>query len=155
MISPFLQGSKILLKSWKDIRKTLTGDKNDYEQLKIVVDFWSKAPTSMRILDWDDCSSWPDAWMLMHSNEFDESAISLGMFYTLLLGDDERWTHDRCVLKLIKDDRHSQQKIVLEIDNKWLMNFEYKKILAVNDVVNDFYVQQIYDFDGKNHRIKK
>ena len=154
MISPFLQGSKILLKNWKDLRKNLTSNHSDYEQLNIVVNFWSNAPTSIRILDWDYCTLWPDAWQLIHSNNFDESAISLGMFYTLILGEDERWTSDRCSLNLIKDDIRSQQKIVLRIDNKWLMNYEYKKITVLNDVKDSFFVQQTYSFDGKNHYIK-
>jgi hypothetical protein len=155
MINPFLQGSKNLLKAWKDIRLQLESNKSDYEHCKLVTDFWSKAPVSARVLDWDMCSSWSDAWQLIHSNEFDDSAISLGMFYTLLLGADERWNADRCVLKLIKDDVHSQQKIILSVDNKWLMNYEYKKIVSVNDAENDFYVQQTYSYDGKNHYILK
>ena len=146
---------KILLKLWKELRQQLTADKTDNEHLQLVNTFWSNAPTSVRVLDWDDCATWPDAWMLMHSNEFDDSAVSLGIFHTLLLADDERWTADRCKLQLIKDDRQSQQKIVLLADNKWLMNFEYKKIVAVNDIIGDFYVQQVYDFNGKNHSIKK
>ena len=90
----------------------------------------------------------------MHQNEFDESAISLGMFYTLILSDDERWTIDRCQLKLIKDDIRCQQKIILEVDNKWLMNFEYKKITTVNSAKENYLMQQLYSFDGKNHSIK-
>lgn len=154
MLSPFLQGSKTLLKLWKDLRRQLNLDKTDYQHLKLVTDFWSNAPIGPRVLDWDNCASWPDAWMLMHQNEFDESAISLGMFYTLILSDDERWTTDRCQLKLIKDDVRSQQKIILEIDNKWLMNFEYKKITTVNSSKENYFMQQLYSFDGKNHTIK-
>lgn len=155
MISPFLQGSKTLLKLWKELRQQLTQDKTDHQHLQLVTNFWSRTPVGVHALDWDDCSTWPDAWLLMHQNEFDDSAVALGMFYTLILSDDDRWTPDRCQLQLIKDDVHSQQKIVLQIDNTWLMNFEYKKIVALNDVINDFYVQQTYDFDGKNHKIKQ
>jgi hypothetical protein len=155
MINPFLQGSKNLLKAWKDVRLQLDSNKSDYEHCKLVTDFWSFAPVSTWVLDWDMCSSWPDAWQLIHSNDFDDSAVSLGMFYTLILAEDERWNADRCVLKLIKDDIHSQQKIILSVDDKWLMNYEYKKIIVVNDAANDFFTQQTYVFDGKNHVIKK
>ena len=154
MLSPFLQGSKTLLKIWKDLRSQLSSDKTDYQHLEMVMNFWSYAPVATRILDWDNCESWPDPWQLIHSNEFDESAISLGMFYTLILAEDERWNYDRCNLQLIKDDVNSQQKIVLSVDDKWLMNFEYKKIAALNDVYRCFYTQQTYSFDGKNHCIK-
>lgn len=155
MVSPFLQGSKILLKLWKELRSQLTSDKTDQQHLQLVINFWSKAPVGVRALDWDDCGSWPDAWLLIHLNEFDESAVALGMFYTLILSEDERWSSDRCKLLLIKDDVLSQQKIVLSIDNQWFMNYEYRKIIAVNDISNDYYVQQVYDFDGKNYVIKK
>lgn len=153
-MSPFLQGSKTLLKLWKELRLELSHDKDDYQHLQLVTNFWRHAPVSLRILDWDNCSSWPDPWLLIHQNEFDDSAVSLGMFYTLILSTDERWTIDRCQLQLIKDDLHSRQKIILQIDNKWLMNFEYNKIVAVNDSADSFFVQQRYEFNGKNHLIK-
>lgn len=153
-MSPFITGTQGLLKSWKDLRKSLASIYSDHEHLSQVVNFWSFAPLSVRCLDWDRPQDWPDPWNLVYSNNFDESSISLGMMYTLLLSEDQRWTAERCCLKLIKDDLHSIQKIILFVDETILLNYEYKKIINVNSLPNKFFVQQEYIYSGKSHLIK-
>lgn len=153
-MSPFITGTQGLLKSWKDLRRSLTSTCSDYEHLSQVVNFWSFAPISIRCLDWDQPQDWPDPWTLVYSNNFDESLISLGMMYTLLLSEDQRWTPERCILKLIKDDIHSLQKIILFVDGTKILNYEYKKIIDINNISTSFFVQQEYIYNGKSHIIK-
>lgn len=154
MMSPFINGTQRLLQSWKDLRRSLTSSISDIEHLSLVINFWSFAPLSVRCLDWDRPEEWPDPWNLVYSNNFDESSISLGMMYTLLLSEDQRWTIDRCRLKLIKDDAHSVQKIILAVDELKLLNYEYKKIVDINSLQTNFFVQQEYIYSGKSHFIK-
>jgi len=154
MMSPFINGTQGLLQSWKDLRRLLTSNLSDYEHLSLVINFWSFAPLSPRCLDWDCPEDWMDPWNLVYSNNFDESSISLGMMYTLLLSDDQRWTHDRCRLQLIKDDVNSIQKIILFVDENKLLNYEYKKIIDINSLQTTFFVQQEYIYSGKNYSIK-
>jgi len=85
MKESFLNGSKHLIKDWKKIRAMLRPDMSDIEHLTLVSNFWSYAPLSVRVLNWDTPVNWPDPWKLIADMEFDESAISLGMKYTLEL----------------------------------------------------------------------
>lgn len=153
-MSPFIIGTHGLLQSWKDLRKSLTSELSDNEHLSLVTNFWSYAPLSTRLLDWDRPQDWPDPWNLVYSNNFDDSTVSLGMMYTLLLSEDQRWTNNRCELKLIKDDVHSIQKIILFVDGEKLLNYEYKKVIEINNLLEKFYIQQEYIYTGKSHLIK-
>jgi len=145
------QGSMHLLKSWKNLRANLTADLPDMLQLQEVVDFWSHAPISVRVLDWDDCASWPTAWNLIYQNKFDESAVSLGMFYTLIYAADGRWNADRLQLQLITDRRRCLQSIVLEVDSSWWLNLEYKQVVDKKMSNMEHTVQQRYGYSNGDH----
>lgn len=153
MSNPFILNKKLLLESWKSLRESLNNNATDYTQLYYVVKFWSQAPLHKSILDWDKPDTWPDPWRFVHDSRFDESSVALGMFYTLILGNDERWNANRLQLMLIKDTDISIQKIVLEVDSKWLLNYEYNTIFDKKKLKNNFFVQNIYKFDGKFHFI--
>ena len=149
--SDCFNGSNNLLKNWKNLRSNLTSEKTDFEHLQQVTEFWSHTPLSCRILDWDDPSAWLDAWNLMYSNRFDESAVSLGMFYTLLLSGDNRWNQSRLKLMLLNDRKRHIQQIILEVDACWLLNLDYNKIVDANTIKKSYDIQQTYAYDGKKH----
>jgi len=141
-------GGSQSLKSWKNIRRKLTSDLSDIEHLIHVVNFWSQCPISRRFLDWDKPEQWLDPWQLMHQNNFDECAISLGMFYTLLLSADGRWNSERLKLMLFKNQHEQFQGIVLEVDRKWLLNYEYNTVCNRLLVNSGFSIQQRYAYDN-------
>jgi hypothetical protein len=145
-ISEFVNGIS-LMQAWKKCRSNLTADRSDQQHLQSVIEFWTKCPLSTRILDWDRPETWLDPWSFIHNNKFDESAISLGMFYTLLLAQDKRWTAERLQLILAKDDARQFQGIILEIDKQWWLNLEYNTITTNKD----FFVQQRYTYQNNIH----
>lgn len=151
MLNTFLHGPKNLMNAWKSLRKQLTDDITELEQLMLITKFWSLAPLSTRSLDWDNPQLWPNAWQLIHSQEFDENSISLAMFYTLILSSDSHWTYDRLSLILVKDNRRQIQKIILRIDNRWIMNLDYNLVVDSNVTPVNLSIQQKYIFDGKQH----
>lgn len=148
----FLNGSQHLMKAWKMLRAELTSEKSDAAHLNLINDFWSRAPISKFSLNWDDPTHWPDPWNLISSMDFDESSISLGMKYSLELSNDSRW-NNRCQLKLIKDDQFHIQKIVLIVDDTWLLNYEYKTINDYKKYKKRFAIQQEYLYNGKVHYV--
>ena len=154
MNNPFMNGKKSLPKSWRNLRSTLTSDLRDIDHLTIVCEFWKQAPIRARVLDWDAPSIWPDAWTMMHEAEFDESSLALGMFYTLLLSEDQRWTADRLKLMLIRDHGMQIQRVVLMIDDRWLMNLDHGRIMEKDGIMPQLMVQQRYRYDGKTHSIE-
>lgn len=153
MQNQFLFGKKQLLNSWKTIRSSLTSDLNDKDHLIIVSKYWSMAPLSSHIIDWDQPQGWPDPWKLMHDGNFDDSCIAIGQFYTLLLSADERWNTSRLKLMLVNDKIRSLQCIILEVDNRWILNLEYNTIVDKVKMKSKLWIQQKYNYDGKNHSI--
>lgn len=149
----FISGKHSTLKAWKELRSSLQANLDDYAHLKLVSNFWSSAPLSKRITDWDKPESWDDPWQLIYNGDFDESTIAIAMFYTLLLCEDQRWTKDRLVLLLIKDQSRALQRIILEIDGKWLLNLDHNIILDKSKMKIKPLIQQKYEFDGKQHRL--
>jgi hypothetical protein len=121
----------------------------------MVCEFWKHTPLGSRILDWDDPASWPDAWTMMHDADFDESSVALGMFYTLLLSEDQQWTADRLTLILIRDNNMQIQRLVLLIDDRWLMNLDHGRIMEKERIMPQLMVQQRYRYDGKSHTINR
>jgi len=153
MHSPFISGSKHLLKSWKALRGSMTSELSDLDHLKMVCQFWSKAPLGPHAIDWDRPSAWPDPWQLVSSAEFDESSVALAMFYTLHLSEDGRWDGARLRLMLVRDPYRSVQRIVLSVDDRWLLNLDYNTVLDTNTEVVSHHIQQRYAYDGKIHSV--
>lgn len=152
MREAFIHGKDNLVKHWRGIRNSLSSEKTDEQHLKIVADFWSWAPIGPRTLDWDNTDTWPDAWQLMHGMEFDESSIALGMFYTLILASDERWTN-RLHLGLAIDLGRKTQKLILLANGSYILNLDHGTVATNADIDSQFRWQQKYTYDGKKHRI--
>ena len=153
MCNPFLNGPKQLNQHWRDLRSQLSRDKSDLEHLDLVVKFWAKAPIVNQFLDWDHPDTWLDPWELMLSGKFDESSISLGMEYTLLLSDDGRWTADRLTPAFVCLSDRSMQYIVLLVDNKYVLNLRYNTVVELEKVANEFAIYQFYRYTNKSHII--
>lgn len=146
MNNPFFENFSHLRKDWKALRTSLTTDLSDQQHLEKVVAWWSKAPVSRDWLNWDDPSTWPDPWELISTKNLDNSAISLGMCYTFLLGEDSRWTNSRVFLRLVCDRERTMQHLVVDIDNKFVLNFDYSKVSPIDDRI---VTNLIYYYDGK------
>lgn len=149
----FLIGKTSMLKAWKDLRQNLTENLSDYEQLKMVVNFWSLAPLRSRVTDWDQPHLWDDPWQIIYAGNFDESTVAIAMYYTLLFSHDKRWNAERLKLILVKDQSRALQRIILEVDNKWLMNLDHNTIVDKNKLKNELWIQQRYEYNGKYHLI--
>lgn len=153
MQNQFLSSKTTALNAWKTTRAALTATLDDMSHLKSVVEFWSLAPLSARVIDWDEPQLWPDPWKLVHEANFDESSVALGHFYTLLLAYDQRWHPDRMQLMLVKDKHRSLQRIILDIDDRWLLNLDYNTVVDKSKLKSKFWIQQKYKYDGKHHSI--
>lgn len=154
MNSPFIHGKKAVLAEWKRLRSALSEELTDRQHVEMVMRFWNLAPMSTRFMDWDQPSLWPDPWEMINANEYDDSMVSLGMFYTLLLSRDQRWSPDRLELMLVRDQELCIQRMVLGVDRQWLMNLEYDRLVSTGGQVGRACtVQQRYRYDGKRHLI--
>jgi hypothetical protein len=149
----FVIGKESMLKTWKEVRLSLNENLTDKEHLYIVTKFWSLAPLRSRVTDWDSPQLWDDPWKLIYTGNFDESSLAIAMYYTLLFAHDPRWTSDRLQLMLVKDQSRALQRIILEVDTRWLMNLEHNTVLDKTKLKEDLWIQQRYQYNGKNHLI--
>lgn len=148
MHNPFFENANNLRREWKELRQGFTPDKDDAQHLSEVARWWSRAPIAHDWLNWDDPSTWPDPWELITTGRLDNSAIALGMEYTLLLGNDGRWTPDRVKLWLASDTKKTMQHLVVAVDGRWILNVEHAKVVEMDD---DLTVHAEYRYDGKKH----
>ena len=151
----FVSQPVVLGKCWRELRNNLTSQLSDLTQLELICNFWKHAPLKKYAINWDEPQKWPDPWQLMHDTNFDESSIALGMYYTLLLGADTRWNSDRLKLILIKDYSNHIQRVVLHVDNTWLLNYDYATVIDTKNNQIRFAIQQHYSYNGKIHSLDR
>lgn len=131
------QAPKTRLKLWRDFRLQL--DSIDYEEdcLQAVVDWWKSAPVGSRELDIYDVESWPDPWQLVYNNALDENSIALGIAYTLHLIDWE------CEVLLVQNQEESWIRLVVLVDDKYVLNYTYGKVEETS-VLNNCQIVEKY-----------
>jgi hypothetical protein len=144
MSNYFLSTSDSRLKSWKNLRQSLDNTLTDIDHLKIITEWWSKAPIEKGVVDWDSPKDWLDPWELMYEGNFDHAAISLGMFYTLLLANDDRWNENRLQLSLAITKDRDWQGIILIVDKKWGLNYIYNTVVDLHSLGETLLVTQKY-----------
>ncbi len=115
------------LQDWRKFRETLTED-----DLIRIIDWWSLLPFTTRSIDIYNSKQWPNPWELVYYGDFCKSSISLGIAYTLCLMDDSfhiqtDW-QDRVKLLLI-DDSGLDIFLVVLLDDKYLINYNYREII--------------------------
>jgi len=69
---------------WRDFREQLQQYSIE-EQHSRTLNLWKSAPLSNQFLSPDLIEEWPDPWELITNNYYDEIAVSLGIYYTLVL----------------------------------------------------------------------
>lgn len=152
MNNPFFENFSQLRKEWKTLRSELTAELSDQQQLEKVAKWWSRAPVTRDWLNWDDPATWPDPWELIATKNLDNSAISLGIGYTLILGQDARWTTDRVSIRLVCDRDRTMQHLVVDVDQKFVLNFDYAMVSELDDRI---VTNSIYHYDGKRfHEVR-
>lgn len=128
MTNPFLLNPRDRMRHWKELRQGLTSDLSDMQHLEIVSRYWATAPVKQPYMDYLDPGSWPDAWDMVHSCDFDQDMVSLGMFHTLLLAEDGRWD-GRLSMMMIRRPAQSVERLVVLTETGAVLNY-YHGIVA-------------------------
>ena len=108
------------LSQWREFRKGLDTD-NTQEVCNIVIDWWKMAPISKISIDPVDSNTWPTPWEMLHSGDFCENSLALGMSYTIYYANETIPNE----LLYVTDRKNSTQKLCAWIDNKYLLNYEH------------------------------
>jgi len=119
----WLDSPSTRLNRWRGFRKGLNTD-DTKAVCETVVDWWKMAPISSRIIDPVDSSTWPTPWEMLHSGNFCENSLALGMSYTIYYANESIPNE----LFFITDRENSIQSLCTLIDNKYLLNYEHGTI---------------------------
>ena len=111
------------LSQWREFRKGLDTD-NTQEGCNTVIDWWKMAPLSKMTINPVDSNTWPTPWEMLHSGDFCESSLALGMSYTIYYANETIANE----LLYVTDKKNSTQKLCAWINNKYLLNYEHGAI---------------------------
>ena len=144
-MNPFLMQPRELLSQWKMVRNQLR-ELPEKEQLLSVVSFWIKAPLKKMAYDPETLDDYPSPWDMMNENDWCQNSVAVGMDFTLRLGG---WSADRLQIKMIRDYDLSIQRLVLVVDGKYFLNYEYGEIVEALSANHD--VLDTWQFTGKHY----
>lgn len=116
---------------WRQFRQSL--DTSDiHEVCNTVVTWWKSAPISSMTIDPVDPTNWPTPWEMLHSGDFCENSLALGMSYTIYYANPNIKNN----LLYITDRKNSTEKLCSLIGNIHLLNYEHGviSILPSNDI---------------------
>ena len=123
------------LAEWRAFRQRIETSETPLEDL---AGFWANAPFVNQYLNPSNPKSWPDPWHLILDDKYDDLGVALGMLYTLKLT--QRFINTPCEIHTSIPLKEKTPRYSLVIDNKWVLNWEYKTVVRVEDLpeVNDF-----------------
>lgn len=146
-MNPFLMTPRQLLADWKNFRTSL-GEMSELDQINAVARYWGQAPLSTMAYDPEALDTYPTPWEMMGENDWCQNSVAVGMEFTLRLAG---WSADRLRIKLMRDYDISVQRLVLEIDGKYLVNYDYG--VAVEIPKTRFDILQTWAFVGRKYEI--
>lgn len=146
-MNPFLLQPQERLADWKQFRKSLSS-LPETEQMERVARYFALAPLVKFAYDPDDLAHWPTPWDMIADGQWDTNALAVGMEATLRLAG---FDPSRLLVLNRKDYDISDQRLVLQIDGKWLLNYDYAMVVEVPDTRCD--ILEAWRFDGKSYRI--
>ena len=144
-MNPFLMSSKQLLAEWKTLRTGLQG-KDERQQLQEVVDFWAQAPLATMAYDPEALDTYDTPWEMRNANDWCQNSVAVGMEFTLRLAG---WAADRMNIRMMRDYDISEQRLILEVDGKYWLNYEYRQVSPVPSTNHD--ILETWKFTGKHY----
>ena len=117
------------LTEWRQFRQGLEVSGTPYDD---VVNFWGNAPFVNRYLNPDNPKGWPDPWHLILDDKYDDLGVALGMFFTLKLT--QRFMNTYCEIHTSMLPQDREPRFVLLVDKKWVLNWEYKTVLQIENL---------------------
>ena len=117
------------LAAWSDLRNQ--AETLDPESaLKLINEWWFRAPWAGYYLHWDDQETWPDPWQLLSENIYCEVARGLGILYTISMLEREDLEDAELV---VTDDNYN---LVQVGKKKYILNWDSEKIVNTDLVAS-------------------
>lgn len=152
-MQPYLLSVKERVRHWRNFRLSFSKNETDNEQLLKTIKYWNVFPITIgHFLDVDFPDKWLTPWELISNGNFCQASITYMMMQTLLLSD-ERWTNDRLQLMYIDDKEKSSMLLILVIDNKKVINYQYDSIIEFDVIKANCIIQHKYKIIGNKYKI--
>ena len=104
--------------NWRNFRNNIT--KN---HISVVAEAWANCRTVEPYLEYDDYRHWPDPWTLISSGMYDETALALGIFYTLYFTSYKQ--KSSMVIEVYRDrKKHEYLNLVRCEDGLYTLNYQ-------------------------------
>lgn len=148
-MNPFMLSHVERLLVWREFRLELPGF-DEMEQLEKVATWWAKAPLHHYSIDWDNPENWPTPWELIHENSYCPAALAYLMHQTLALSG---WDPNRLRVVFIRSE--DDQRLVLVVDNRFVLNFSHGEIYDYEDIkeTNRIIGEIIIDGDKRSLKV--
>lgn len=144
-MNPFVLPLSQLMQDWKDLRTALK-NKAEEDQIQSVVNFWSFCPLSTFAHDPEALDTYDTPWEMMHQNDWCQNSVAVAMEFTLRLGG---VSADKLIIKYIRDHDVSVQRLVVEYDGKYWLNYEHGTVSAIPNT--NFDVLETWKFGTKRY----
>jgi len=149
-MNPFITSADRRLELWKHLRESLTPDKDELTQLKMVVKWFAEVPTINYAIDCDDARSWPSPWELISDGYICVNSLAYLMERTLCLCP-SRWAADRFQLMLINNREDQILRLCLIVDNQYVLNYANLAIVDWKSICNECQIQAKFKFENNRH----
>ena len=132
-MNPFLVSPRERLALWKSLRASLVNLPED-QQLQTVAKFWAQAPVHKFAYDVERPDTWPTPWEMVSDGDWCVRSVGIGMEFTLRLGG---WDTERLRMKLIRDYDIPDILFVVEIDQKFYLNYDHGNVVSIPKTKRD------------------
>lgn len=122
---------------WKKFRLDIQGKQLE-ERLECISKFYANMPYGGRSVDYYTPKNWPTPWEILYHGSFCVSSISLLIFYTFVLVDNDT----KADIYLIEDN--TGVYLVPVINDTFVLNFIPGVVSIYQDIKDCFSVKQVF-----------
>lgn len=118
-MNPFLLTAPERMNKWREFRAELSTLSAE-DQLQAVAKWFAQCPTSNYSIDWDNPTSWPTPWELIHEGTPCLSGVAYLMERTLVM---TGWDPNRVILAYVNDSLNEDTRMLVVVDGSHVLNY--------------------------------
>ena len=124
---------------WREFRNTLEECNKPFHR---TLEFWEKAPVTIKYLNQHNSQEWPTPWELLKENRFCPVAIPLMIGWTLKLT--TRFTEVPVLIKISIDIKSQRYYNLVEVENT-IIDYENNSIVISSELPDTVVCQEVVE----------
>lgn len=134
-----MKETSALLYEWRQQRLALSENFTE-KTLQDLLDWWRTLSPHTHGFDFDDPTSWPDAWQYITEGFYTKSGNGLGIFYTVAFAQPEK----EIELWLVHDLLYTDMVLMAVVDNKYVLNRDSNQVEQLKLAQKDLNILKKY-----------